>query len=442
MTPTAVAAVMIPEELFLSFFKNATSALLYLKGSEAMEADDGNNNPSISDPLSSSRRYILTLQQNVVREVVQEYQRQEESLHVDEYHDVTVAQFQVHLRQLGNDPNISSDVKAAMEGMNEAARLALCKLVLYWQQALTTPCTEKQSLEKRNLQESPIEPELDRTRLLEYFGLCQAALKLHSVKNFMIHGDKLFDYLPSECTAVAAEKLSVENEKILLPKSRFEYVQQLLAKAMGWDPVFLTKELQKIFVERDDSLALVHDDEVSKVFQELLQDMQIAIRTSFLLMQHEHQVQLLSDLESGGSTRVVSVKYSEYDITPDGHRLDEGVSDPTAAPETLTMEPAQELSEEQQKRQIRLAHEAAVLQQEILGELLRLPEHERNNRLEEAERTSQDFVKEVMTLRPGSDRIAFLRTVDPHTSRQLAMHKIWKDMIQANGGRPPMLAEK
>ena len=79
-------------------------------------------------------------------------------------------------------------------------------------------------------------------------------------------------------------------------------------------------------------------------------------------------------------------------------------------------------SEEEQKNQLRLASQAAVLQQEILGELLSLPEHERNNKLEEAEHVSQDFMQQVQTLPPGPERIEFLRSVDAPTSRLLAMH--------------------
>jgi hypothetical protein len=424
---------MIPEELLLSFFKNATSTLLHLKGNEAIQEHD--SNCTVLDPLAASRQYVLNVQQIALKESIEDFQKQERRPENDSQ-AVTTTEFQDCLGLLGKGVKTSPEVHAAMEWMNEAARLALCKLVLYWEQDIAT---RGQFSKQRYLLDSPTEQGLERTRLLEYFGLCQAALKLHSVKKFMVCGKVLFDDLPSP-VILAQESLPIEDTKLLSPQTRLEYIQQLLAKAMGWDPVFLTKELQKIFVEKDDAMALVHDQEVSNIFQELVQQMQIAIRTAFVQVQQEQQVKLLSDLEKGGNTRVVSVQYSEFEMTPDGRKLtSDGISAVTEAPWASTME---HTSEEERKRQIRLASEAAVLQQEILGELLRLPEHERNNRLEEAERVSQEFTTQVMTLPPGPDRIAFLQSVDPLTSRQLAMHKLWKGMLQANGGKAPQMASK
>ena len=88
----------------------------------------------------------------------------------------------------------------------------------------------------------------------------------------------------------------------------------------------------------------------------------------------------------------------------------------------------------------RLASEAALLQQTILGELLTLEEDERNLKLKEAAEVSREFMEEVMALPTGQERIDFLRGVDPTTSRQLAMHKLWAGMLQANGGQPPKMA--
>lgn len=429
---------MIPESLLLSFFKNATSRLMQLKGDEAMQEMDCCHNDAIVDPISASRRYVLTVQETIVNESVDQYNNSNNDENV-----VSAMLLRECLGRLGNNSFSSPEVEVAMEGMNEAARLVLCKLVLYWEWSIARTTTiEEKSATQRYLQDSPTEQGLDRTRLLEYFGLCQAALKLHTVKKYMIDGGHLFEDLPSQ-------KSTKDNDtQLMFPHTRLEHVQQLLAKSVGWDPVFLTKELQRVFVERDETLALVHDAEVNTVFQELVQHMQIAIQTASLQMQQKQQVKLLSDLEKGGNTRVVSVQYSEFEMTPDGQKLStEGqMATSTDAPGASVMEEShtqqQQLSEEEQKRQIRLASEASMLQQEILGELLRLPEHERNNRLQEAEVVSQKFMQEVIALPPGPDRLAFLQSVDPTTSRQLAMHKLWNGMLQANGGKLPKLAAK
>jgi hypothetical protein len=409
----------VPDKLLFQFFEAAKSALLHTDASEAKEALE--EDPL--DPLLFSRRLVLNVQQIVLQKSVEIYQKE----NVSEY-PVTITQVRERLGQLGSEANLSPELQVAMDSMNEAAKLALCKLVLYCEHSLATSSTQPRN---RNLHDSVTGEGLDRTCLLEYFGLCQAALKLHSVKKFMSEGGPLFEGLSTSPTNL------VDKSDLLFPQTRLEYVQQLLAKSMGWDPVFLTEELRRVFVQQDDSSALVHDKQVNSIFQNLVQEMQLAIGTASLQMKQHQEVQMLSDLPKGGNTRVVSVQYSEFEISPDGKKTAIGSS---SAPAVSVME--SQVSEEEQKRQIRLASEAAVLQQEILGELLSLPEHERNNKLEEAEQASQEFMKKVVALPPGQERIDFLRSVDPHTSRRLAMHKLWKGMLEVNGGKPPQLASK
>lgn len=409
----------VPDKLLHLFFNDATSGLLSLNGNEVIDAVE--DDPF--DPLSASRRHVLNVQQTILQKSLDSYQAD----HSEEA-GITIKELRECLGRLGSEANLALDLRKAMDGMNDAARCALCCLVLYCEQSVMSPDFPRQP--KRELEDSVANEGLDRTRLLEYFGLCQAALKLGIVKTFMAKGGSLFNGLPTAAP-------SSDNSQLLFPQTRLEYIQQLLAKSMGWDPAFLTKELQRIFVERDGSIRLVQDKEVTRVFQDLVQEMQVAIRTASLQMQQDQQVKLLSDLEKGGNTRVVSVQYSEFEVTPDGKQVATGGSN---APHAATMEA--QMTEEEQKKQIRLASEAAVMQQEILGELLSLPEHERRNRLEEAEQVSQEFMAQVVTLPPGQERIDFLRSVDPLTSRKLAMHKIWAGLLQANGGLPPQLAPK
>jgi hypothetical protein len=436
---------MIPEGLLLLFFKNATSTLLHLKGGEVVkEHKDG-----IVYPLTACRRHVLNVQQNILEESLKEYQREKQEQHWKDVSVVTITKLRDCLGKLGKDHHASSAIQAAIESMNEAAQLALCKLILYTELYLAATNSNEEiskSSSLRCLQESRTEQGLDRTRLLEYFGLCRAALKLHCVKKFMAQGEPLFDDFPSP-EHIATSDLgppisdSVVDTTLLFPQTRLEYIQQLLAKAMGWHPVFLTTELQLIFVQRDDSIVLVHDEEVNLVFQELIQQMHISIRTASLQMQQDQQIQLLSDVESGGNTRVISVQYSEFDVFPDGSEvMTQSNPAAAAAPSASTMETSELMPVEERKRQIRMASEAAILQQEILGELLRLPEHERNNRLVEAERVSNHFMNEVIKLPPGPDRIDFLQSVDRRTSKYLAMHKLWRGILDANGGKPPQMA--
>ena len=418
----------VPDDLFLLFFKNATAALLHLDGNGVMEK--ATNDENTLDTLATSRRYILNVQQTVLQKSLDDFYQDFD----DDDDPITIQQAKEHLGQLGSTSTPPPKlIREAMEGMNEAAKLALCKVVLWCEYSMAASPQKY----KHNLQGSG---DLDRTRLLEYFGLCEAALKLYSVKKFMAEGGSLFE------DVLGTPINLVDNSELLLPQTRLEYVQQLLAQAMGWDPVFLTKELQHIFVEKDDSNALVHDKQVNSIFQNLVHEMQVAICTASLQMKKDQDLKMMNDLQKGGATRVVSVQYSEFEITPDGKKKPIAGSN-SAPPKASTMteeeeDASQTMTEEEKKKTIRLASETAVLQQEILGELLSLPEHERNNRLEEAKQAHQDFMKQVMTLPPGPERMNLLLSVDAPTSRKLAMHKLWKGMLEANGGKPPQMARK
>jgi hypothetical protein len=425
--------MVVPDDLILSFFKDASSKLLTMNVEDEMKAlslqgeDEKDGGYCRKEVLSVCRRHILDLQQGVLKQVVENYSTKQQRQHEHDSFTITMSQARKRLGGLSLEHHLSQELRQAMDGMNEAARLALCKLVLFTEEShFITKTTNTRT--RTDLQTSG---DLDRTNLLEYFGLCLSALKLHCVKKFMVHGGSLFEGLPPPTP------LSSNPDQFLFPQTRLEYVQQLLAKSMGWDPEFLTSYLRRIFVEKDDSIELVHDHEVSTIFEQLVQQMGFTIRAASLEMSNLQHTQLLSDLDKGGNTRVVCVQYSEFEITPDGYQ-ERSVSSPPGRQSTLDAQ----LTEEEQKSQIRLASEAAILQQEILGELLSMQEHERNDCLQEAKEVSEDVMKRALALSPGRDRIEFLRSVDPHTSRQLARHKLWTSMLHANGGKPPKMAPK
>jgi hypothetical protein len=305
-----------------------------------------------------------------------------------------------------------------METMNENARLALCRLVLY------SECDADSKDNKRNnLQD---EGSLDRSRLLEFIGLCQTAVKLECVKKHLEDGSKLFDDLPSP----PEEELTA----MKFPQTRLEKVQRLISKAVGWDPDFTTQEIRRIFFEPN-STEYSNDKEIMLLFQQLVAQMNTAVTYASL----KATEQQFSDMDQGGVTRVVSVNYSEVTLNQD-HLGEGGTGRNVNAPRKESIDPS--LTEEEQKRQIRLASEAARLQQELLEKLMNMPGNERNLKLEEAKSASDDFLKQVMALPAGRERITFLQSVDPHTQQLLAMHKLWTGMLAANGGKTPNMAKK
>jgi hypothetical protein len=79
------------------------------------------------------------------------------------------------------------------------------------------------------------------------------------------------------------------------------------------------------------------------------------------------------------------------------------------------------------------------LQQEILGELLNMCDEERDAKLKLAKQEADKFIQQAMQMPPGPERVSFLRSVDPETQKLMAMHKLWGNMLAANGGKPPTM---
>lgn len=414
----------VPDHLLLAFFRKTSSSLLEMNPEAVLATATENSNGDSSLDLSTCRRCVLDQQRIALREVTEKFQKDNDNA------SLSVDQVSERLGGLQAEPNLSQELKVAMEDMNEAARVGLCKLVLFAEEKLYAESQSKPS--SRTFQENG---RLERTKLMEYFVLCQSALKLQCVLDFMTLTTKDDWVFESNKTD------QIENDKapsMVFPQSRLEYVQRLLARGMGLHPSFVTTELKKIFVERSADVDYTYyDNDVTVLFQKLVEQMQMAIRTSMLQIQSKQDTDLLNDLSNGGNTRVVSVQYSEFEVDQYGNKIESKNN----APEQIIDE-RQQVTEEDKKHQLRMASEAAVLQQAILGELFSMDEGQRNHTLKEAAQASNEFMQQVMALPMGQERIDFLRSVDPETSRKLAMHKLWEGMLQANGGKPPKMATR
>mmetsp|Transcript_3529 Transcript_3529/g.9899 ORF Transcript_3529/g.9899 Transcript_3529/m.9899 type:complete len:422 (+) Transcript_3529:144-1409(+) len=418
----------VPDDLLLAFFGESSSRLLEMDAGEAMASASDKNAVISFFGLDDCRRCVLDQQILVLKEVTDRYRDESSS------DDITATRVQERLGRLQQEPNLSQELKGAMETMNDAARMAVCKLALYCEEGFVQT---QSSTSSRTLQD---EGRLDRTKLMEYFGLCQVALKLPCVTDFLveINRDRIFDARQSD--GDQTDETNTSSSAMVFPQSRLEYVQRLLAKAIGWDPVFVTSELRTIFVERPGEVdSDYYDEPVVSLFQKLVEEMMVAIRSASLQLRAKQDTELLNDLGKGGSTRVVSMQYSEFEVDQNGNRIE---SSQTNAPESTVDEREEDLSEEEKKRQLRLASEAAILQQTILGELLSMSEEERTDKLNQAAKASRKFMEEAMALPPGQERVDFLRGMDATTARQLAMHKLWTGMLQANGGQPPKIVRQ
>jgi hypothetical protein len=407
----------VPDDLLLSFFREASKALLELDYQR--ELVEGQKYD-----IADCRRCLLDKQKSVLNRSVAEYEQYDATATTSML--LSVDHVQARLGTLKHElSTLSPSLIEAMRNMDESARLALCKLVLYSECRPTR--NNNNNSNDRSLQTTGT---LDRSRLLEFIALCQTAVKLECVKTHLVDGTPLFEDLVG---ASSSSQTNGDEEPTAMkfPQARMERIQQLFSKAVGWDPDLTTQELRRIFSKPETS-EYSKDAEMLNLFQQLVTTMNAAVAQASSLQQKQ-----LSDKHKGGVTRVVSVQYSEIDVNDQGKPLASGNSN--KAPTKVY----RELSEDEQKQQIRMASQATVLQQELLDEMLNLSEDQRNVRLEEAKRASDKFIQQVMTLPAGRERITFLQSVDSHTSRLLATHKLWTSMLATNGGKlPPNMVKK
>jgi hypothetical protein len=99
----------------------------------------------------------------------------------------------------------------------------------------------------------------------------------------------------------------------------------------------------------------------------------------------------------------------------------------------------EEQTDKIQQEQLRIAREAAALQQSILGELLSMEESERDDILATAKIAHDEFLAQVLEIPSGPDRVQFVTNIDPSVEKQLLMHKLWEKILAQNDGKPPTM---
>ena len=368
----------VPSALLIDFFESSTSALNECR----LVGEDLLEILTLSD----LRKRVLQIQKTCLDQVISRF---------DGVHSEDV---QHALRN--KLPAAVSD-----KDMNEAARRAFCRLVLhhecYW---------EGRECDRHLIRSGKIE----RSDLLEFLGLCNTSVKLHETSTHLAGGAPLF---------------GVEGT-LALPRfasERMERIQRLLMTALGYEADFGTEEIKRIFFTPAVQNEFTGDEELEEQFVLLLNNMQVAITNAML------QESNLSDRDEGGFTKVLSVTYSEKVVSPD--QINEGQS--IGAPRQQETTSRGDLSQD-----LAMARDAATLQQAILGQLMLMNEDAREEALHEAKEVNDSFMKKVMEIPAGPERINFMRSIDTQTQQQLLRHKIWTGMLRAHNGEPPSIHYK
>jgi hypothetical protein len=318
----------------------------------------------------------------------------------------------------------SASVQQAMERMNDAARLAYCRLVLY------SECVydESRSSSKRDLISTGAN--MKYADVLEFCGLCTAAVRLSCVLEHLRKGAPLFENLTQESSSTT-----------MFPQKRLERIQRMFLRALGYDPDYGTREIKRLFYEGSQ---VDEDEPLRSTFASMAAAMEAVLMEATAAATHD------TFFDDDNVTRVVSVTYSEK-LIDEETGLEIATMNEDAAPRSETMAEQEEseqlddspglaaAKEQKRREEFRVARQAAVLQQELLGELLSMRDEERDAKLQKAKEVVSDVLQKAMQLPAGPERISFITSLDPNTQRLMAMQKLWDGMLAANGGKPPTI---
>ena len=164
------------------------------------------------------------------------------------------------------------------------------------------------------------------------------------------------------------------------------------------------------------------DEEVLQKLDTFVERMAKAGRDVLKFYEEGRSMGSLADkvpMQDDGTTRVVKVSHKEVDSDA-----------PSAQKGNI------EMKEREERKQMDMARQMAVMQQDILAELLSWDEEERKEQLAFCKQVRDEFVQQAMSV-PPAQRAAFMTTVNPDLQRKLIMLKLWDDMVARNGGVAP-----
>jgi hypothetical protein len=305
---------------------------------------------------------------------------------------------------------VQKTLKDHMNVMNEEARTAFARSVLW-----SEMCWMKQETKmdnglidfietKRPLHKTGDGQEMDRKDLLEFCALCSAVVKLEEVEEHLKSGKDVF----------ASDAEFLIDDRSTAPQ-RILQLQRAMLCAIGFEPTFGGEELHRIMTSEGT------DEEVEGALASYLMTIQVVAKKA---MDGGNMNEGMTDKHEGGVTKIVSVKYSEKTMSRNANGKEMIVGDD--APTHARME---QQSEEQQKKQLKMAAQAASMQQKILDEFMSMSERDRNEQLTKARKAHDLFLQDAMALPPGPQRIEFLQNISSEQQKLLLIHKLWESRL-------------
>lgn len=295
---------------------------------------------------------------------------------------------------------LKASLTAAVESTNDLARVAFSKSVLvhHWNLDGDHPSHD-------------IECDLDESCILEYCGLVGAAMHIPQVQKYLRCGD--FDLVPS---AAAQDFQSAEE--------RLAHVQRVAWKALGYRPDAAMSQLKSIISPHDTNKPRNFESMMSN---ETLREKLAEYQSILTVAATNASIDNLGSSDNGsivddGTTRVVGVCYSEKIFTVPKSASLGGVQEKSAAAPS-----ANEIAEHkhsEQRKQLDIAHQTSLLQQQIWSDFTELSSDEQERTLQEARSAQKDFLFRMQSTPPGQERILLMQSMSPTVQKQLVLCKL------------------
>lgn len=371
-----MTATPVPISLLLRYFAKASEQLEQLHRTDGVTPlhDEGNR-------LNWHRNKVVKAQLTALNDTLLEYDGDFDANNVqDVLRKIGLGDFN---DVDGDDDKLHENLVEAMENTNKVAREAFARSVIFLEMRGDTDSNH------RHLHTSK---DLDRSSLIEYCGLAITAVSIPEVQAFLLDGTRIIEDFNCDVFSTTEERLL--------------YIQRLLWKALGVDPETASEQIQLLI---EGQLGDLNDDkDLMETVMKYVSSMTVAATNASM------GSNMAEYSKSDGTTRVVSVSYTEKVVTSDTIQS-------LSAPTSNSMK---EHTNEQQAFEQRQQLQVAKMRQQIHDEFHSQSTEEQSKTLAKAKQAQEKFMLQLINTPAGPERVLLMKNIDFETQKLLIIHKM------------------
>jgi hypothetical protein len=371
-----MAATPVPISLLLQYFAKASEQLEQLHvtdGVPPLHNEEGN-------VLNWHRNRVVKAQLTALNDTLLEYDGDYDAKNVqDVLRKIGLGDFN---DVDGDDDKLHENLVEAMENTNKVAREAFARSVLFLEMRGDTDSNH------RHLHTSK---DLDRSSLIEYCGLAITAVSLPEVQAFLLDGTRIIEDFNCDVFSTTEERLL--------------YIQRQLWTALGWDRETASDQIKLLIEGKGD---LNDDKDLMETVMKYVSSMTVAATNASM------GSNMAEYSKSDGTTRVVSVSYTEKVVTSDTIQS-------LSAPTSNSMK---EHTNEQQAFEQHQQLQVAKMRQQIHDEFHSQSAEEQRKTLDQATQAQENFMQQILNTPAGPERVLLMKNIDIETQKLLIIHKM------------------